>query len=96
MVVTGYPHCGRRSWQRHAPRRWPISGWTLDRRTLLVFGGSRGSRSINRALAQILPDLLAEGVQVLHVTGTLDWPEIEAIAQWSSARWVSGVCLPAS
>lgn len=43
------------------------------RRTLLVFGGSRGARAINMALIDQLPQLLAMGLQVLHITGTLDW-----------------------
>lgn len=45
--------------------------------TLLVFGGSRGARSINRALVPQLSDLLP-ACQIIHITGSLDWPEIEA------------------
>ncbi len=37
--------------------------------TLLVSGGSQGARSINLATEIALPDLLARGVQVLHVLG---------------------------
>ena len=48
-----------------------------DRPTLFVFGGSRGARSINQALLAILPRLLAR-TQVIHVSGRLDWPAIEA------------------
>jgi UDP-N-acetylglucosamine--N-acetylmuramyl-(pentapeptide) pyrophosphoryl-undecaprenol N-acetylglucosamine transferase len=44
--------------------------------TLLVFGGSKGARSINRALIAILPDLLTD-MQVIHISGHLDWLEIE-------------------
>ncbi len=43
---------------------------------LLVVGGSTGARSINRAIITILPELLEE-VQVVHITGRRDWPEIE-------------------
>lgn len=76
-LVTGYPL--RQNFMR-ATRQAALEHFGLDsgRQTLLVFGGSRGARSINRALAAILPDLLADDVQVLHVTGTLDWPEVEA------------------
>ena len=42
------------------------------------FGGSRGARSINRALLTVLPALLEDGVQVLHVSGETDWPEVKA------------------
>ena len=76
-VVTGYPL--RREFRR-ATRAAGQAHFGLDpqRRTLLVFGGSRGARSINRALLAILPELLADGVQVLHVSGELDWPEVAA------------------
>lgn len=76
-IVTGYP---LRAEMRRATREAAIKHFGLDasRRTLLVFGGSRGARSINRALLAILPDLLADGLQIIHVTGTLDWPEVEA------------------
>jgi UDP-N-acetylglucosamine--N-acetylmuramyl-(pentapeptide) pyrophosphoryl-undecaprenol N-acetylglucosamine transferase len=44
---------------------------------VLVFGGSKGARSINQALIQVLPDLLEE-VQVLHITGSLDWEDMKS------------------
>ncbi len=76
-VVTGYPL--RRAFTE-STRAAGQAHFGLDpqRRTLLVFGGSRGARSINRALLAVLPHLLAEGVQVLHVSGELDWPEVSA------------------
>lgn len=36
---------------------------------LLVSGGSQGARSINQAITEAFPKLLAEGIQVLHVLG---------------------------
>jgi UDP-N-acetylglucosamine--N-acetylmuramyl-(pentapeptide) pyrophosphoryl-undecaprenol N-acetylglucosamine transferase len=76
-VVTGYP---LRPALLAATREAGIAHFGLDaaRRTLLVTGGSRGARTINRAVTAILPALLAEGVQVLHITGTLDWEEVRA------------------
>ncbi|MEZ4670432.1 MAG: UDP-N-acetylglucosamine--N-acetylmuramyl-(pentapeptide) pyrophosphoryl-undecaprenol N-acetylglucosamine transferase [Anaerolineae bacterium] len=76
-VVTGYP---LRAEMMSATREAGIQHFGLDaeRKTLLVFGGSRGSRAINNALLEIVPELLADGLQVIHVTGTLDWAEIEA------------------
>ncbi len=76
-VVTGYPLRGE---VENATREAAIEHFGLqpDKQTLLVFGGSRGARSINRALLSIVPDLLQDGLQIIHVTGTLDWPEIEA------------------
>lgn len=76
-VTTGYP---LRQSMLDATREAGIQQFGLDpeRKTLLVFGGSRGSRAINYALLDILPQLLSDGVQVIHVTGTLDWQDIEA------------------
>jgi UDP-N-acetylglucosamine--N-acetylmuramyl-(pentapeptide) pyrophosphoryl-undecaprenol N-acetylglucosamine transferase len=75
-VVTGYP---LRKDVLAANRAEAIKHFGLDAgcKTLLVFGGSRGARSINRALMDILPDLLAQGLQIIHVSGTLDWPDVE-------------------
>jgi UDP-N-acetylglucosamine--N-acetylmuramyl-(pentapeptide) pyrophosphoryl-undecaprenol N-acetylglucosamine transferase len=74
-VVTGYP---LRAGLREATREAGIQHFNLDpkRPILLVFGGSRGARSLNRALLDCLSELLAAGIQVLHITGTLDWPEV--------------------
>jgi UDP-N-acetylglucosamine--N-acetylmuramyl-(pentapeptide) pyrophosphoryl-undecaprenol N-acetylglucosamine transferase len=76
-VTTGYP---LRQAMLEATREVAIQQFDLDptRKTVLVFGGSRGSRAINNALLAILPQLLSEDAQVIHVTGTLDWAEIEA------------------
>ena len=75
-VVTGYP---LRAQIHSATREAAVAHFGLDpaRKTLLVFGGSRGARSINTALLAVLPQLLADGVQVVHVSGTLDWPQVE-------------------
>jgi UDP-N-acetylglucosamine--N-acetylmuramyl-(pentapeptide) pyrophosphoryl-undecaprenol N-acetylglucosamine transferase len=68
------------------PVRADLLSWTRDDAlealdlssslpVLLVFGGSKGARSINQALIRILPDLLDE-MQVVHITGKLDWSEV--------------------
>lgn len=74
-VATGYPV---RKALLSATRAGGQARFGLDpaRQTLLVFGGSRGARTINRAVIAVLPDLLADGVQVIHVTGALDWQEV--------------------
>jgi UDP-N-acetylglucosamine--N-acetylmuramyl-(pentapeptide) pyrophosphoryl-undecaprenol N-acetylglucosamine transferase len=74
-VVTGYP---LRRQMLDATRADGLRHFGLDpaRRTLLVFGGSRGARAINYALLDILPQILADGLQVIHVTGTLDWDDL--------------------
>lgn len=77
VLVTGYPT---------RPALEPIAttqaqaqlGLASNLPVLLVFGGSRGARSINEALWNCLPALL-KNCQVLHVTGELDWPKIPQV-----------------
>ncbi len=78
-VVTGYPV---RSEFRDAAKLDKAEalahfGLHPGRPTLLVFGGSRGARSINRAVMSALPELLTRA-QVIHISGNLDWPEVSA------------------
>ncbi|HVU11047.1 MAG TPA: UDP-N-acetylglucosamine--N-acetylmuramyl-(pentapeptide) pyrophosphoryl-undecaprenol N-acetylglucosamine transferase, partial [Phototrophicaceae bacterium] len=74
-VVTGYPV---RASLLKANRADGIAHFRLDpaKKTLLVTGGSRGARSINNAVIEIVPQLLADGIQIIHITGTLDWEAI--------------------
>ncbi|HLC34044.1 MAG TPA: undecaprenyldiphospho-muramoylpentapeptide beta-N-acetylglucosaminyltransferase [Anaerolineales bacterium] len=77
-TTTGYPV---REDLMHAERLAARAqqGWRDDDFVLLVLGGSRGARSINRALLACLPDLLRE-MHVVHVSGALDWAEVEQAA----------------
>lgn len=52
-----------------------------DRKTLLVFGGSLGASSINRAVAGILSGLRAMNVQTIWQTGELDFERMNRIIQ---------------
>lgn len=75
VTETGYP---LRPEILEADREAAIQGFGLDpaRKTLLVFGGSRGSRSINNAAVAMAPELVADGVQILHISGRLDWDTV--------------------
>lgn len=80
-VVTGYPVrpeilalVGRKVEARLALQL------ETDVPVLLVFGGSRGARSINQALAAKL-SIILQHCQVVHVSGALDWPEVAARAE---------------
>jgi UDP-N-acetylglucosamine--N-acetylmuramyl-(pentapeptide) pyrophosphoryl-undecaprenol N-acetylglucosamine transferase len=44
---------------------------------LLVFGGSQGARSLNRALAGAVDAITGAGVQILHVTGPKNAADIQ-------------------
>lgn len=74
--VTGYPvRKDVTAWGKDEAKR--VLGLRDDLPTLLVFGGSKGARSINRALLGILPQLLPE-MQVIHISGQLDWSAVES------------------
>ena len=81
MVVSGYPVRAEIRAARSLSRENALGMFDLapGRPTLFVFGGSRGARNINRALMAVLPELLTEA-QIIHVSGTLTWPEVEANA----------------
>jgi len=76
VVVTGYPV---RAQVAQGTRDLALKHFGLveSRKTLLVFGGSRGARSLNTALMAALDDLLAD-LQIIHVSGELDWPRVKA------------------
>ncbi|MCU0485080.1 MAG: glycosyltransferase [Anaerolineales bacterium] len=79
LSVTGYPlRPDLAGWEAAAARR--KLGLEPDLPTLLVFGGSKGARSINQALMAILPELL-QTMQVVHISGRLDWDAVQANAQ---------------
>jgi UDP-N-acetylglucosamine--N-acetylmuramyl-(pentapeptide) pyrophosphoryl-undecaprenol N-acetylglucosamine transferase len=74
-VWTGYPL--RKNLEASSERRWRNReeakrrlGIAPTGQVLLVFGGSSGARTINRAVFQALPRLLQrEGLTVFHATG---------------------------
>lgn len=71
-ALTGYPLQEDRLL---ATREAALAHFQLDgaRKTLLVFGGSRGARNINIALGGHLQRLLDDGLQIIHITGEFDW-----------------------
>jgi undecaprenyldiphospho-muramoylpentapeptide beta-N-acetylglucosaminyltransferase len=79
VQVSGYP-------TRPDLQRWELTkayqalGLAEGLPVVLVFGGSKGARSINQALLPILPAILSEA-QVVHISGSLDWNEVQAASQ---------------
>jgi UDP-N-acetylglucosamine--N-acetylmuramyl-(pentapeptide) pyrophosphoryl-undecaprenol N-acetylglucosamine transferase len=76
VFVTGYPiRTGLKEWNRKAGRKQ--FGIPEDEKTLLVFGGSKGARSINQALLKALPDLLDE-MHIIHISGKDHWETVQS------------------
>ncbi len=75
LIVTGYPiRPELLNWKKPVARK--RLGLKTDLPVVLVFGGSKGARSINLALLEHLTTLL-ERVEVVHISGELDWPQVE-------------------
>lgn len=83
VTVTGYP---ARSDSQQISREKALEQFELSTvmPTLLVFGGSKGALSINRALIKILPELL-EKMQIIHISGEYSWNEVQAAQENLSA-----------
>ncbi|MGE5248609.1 MAG: undecaprenyldiphospho-muramoylpentapeptide beta-N-acetylglucosaminyltransferase [Bacteroidota bacterium] len=78
IVVTGYPVRGELSgWTRESGAK--LLGLSDENPVVLITGGSQGARSLNHAVLEHLPALLRMA-QVIHISGSLDWPEVQAAA----------------
>jgi UDP-N-acetylglucosamine:LPS N-acetylglucosamine transferase len=74
-IVSGYPlRKDMRVWDRERAREF--FGIQPGSPVLLVFGGSQGARSLNRAVLKALPRLLME-MEVIHLSGQLDWLDVK-------------------
>ena len=83
-VITGYPvRASLEKWKRQEGRA--RLGLTNDLPVLLFLGGSKGARSINRALLSCLDGLL-EMTQIVHLSGQLEWPEVKTAQPALPAR----------
>lgn len=77
LVVTGYPtRTDLRKLDRQSARKQ--LGLGNDLPVLMIYGGSKGARLINQAITANLNELL-KIAQVIHLTGELDWPEIQKV-----------------
>jgi UDP-N-acetylglucosamine--N-acetylmuramyl-(pentapeptide) pyrophosphoryl-undecaprenol N-acetylglucosamine transferase len=74
VIETGYPlRPDLAIWSRETANRFLGISGKLP--VLLVFGGSKGARSINMAILQDLNSLL-EKFEIIHLTGDLDWDNV--------------------
>ncbi len=84
-IVTGYPvRADIGDWSR--TRAAAHFSLTEDLPVLLIVGGSQGARSINTAILDNLSTLL-ELAQIIHISGQLDWPTVEAASKKLGAEY---------
>lgn len=59
-------------------RKEALSTFDFDsrRKTLAVFGGSQGARTVNEAVISSYPFIRDRGIQILHLTGEGDYPYV--------------------
>jgi len=70
-ILTGYPvRAGLANWDKKSGRK--AMGIKSNLPVLLVWGGSKGARSINAALFEHLEHLLDQ-MEVIHISGQTDW-----------------------
>jgi UDP-N-acetylglucosamine--N-acetylmuramyl-(pentapeptide) pyrophosphoryl-undecaprenol N-acetylglucosamine transferase len=84
VLLTGNPIRGQiGQWGRvEARERMGLTSWSGDRPVLLVTGGSQGSRRINTAIVEALPDLIGKlGFSVVHLTGRTLYDETAAAVE---------------
>ncbi|NTV02288.1 MAG: undecaprenyldiphospho-muramoylpentapeptide beta-N-acetylglucosaminyltransferase [Chlorobiaceae bacterium] len=86
VFVTGNPARSFEAGEPGAARR--RFGLEPSRPTMLVFGGSRGARSINNAMLGFIPKLSGK-VNLIWQTGSLDFPRIEKEVRPSDSLWVA-------
>ena len=77
-TVTGLPlrqdiqmaaECAANNWLEARSKAKQNLGWSLERPTLVILGGSQGSTFINGQIEKALPVLVAQGFQILHSVG---------------------------
>ena len=79
ITLTGYPvRADLARWTRQEARK--ELNLNDEGPVLLVSGGSKGARSINTAVLANLPALV-EAAQIVHITGELDWSNVEEKAK---------------
>lgn len=73
--VTGYPlRANMKRWDKDKAREF--FKIRSQQKILFIFGGSKGARSINRAVMRHIKEL-STYTEIIHVTGQLDWFEVE-------------------
>ena len=93
VIETGYPvrHSLETWTKKNGREHFTIKG---KKPVVLFFGGSKGARSINQAVSRNVEALL-EFTEIIHISGELDWEEIERTSKSLSLEKSLGYhCFP--
>jgi UDP-N-acetylglucosamine--N-acetylmuramyl-(pentapeptide) pyrophosphoryl-undecaprenol N-acetylglucosamine transferase len=84
ITVTGYPtRPDLQRWTRETGRQF--LNIHSDKPVVLVFGGSKGARSINQAILNNLGELLSLA-EIIHISGSLDWEMVQSAREMLSEQ----------
>lgn len=75
VVLTGNPRASEVLGQDAEKGRQSL-GLEKDKKTVLIFGGSRGAKAINEAVLQMIPSLTEKPYQVVYVTGEVHYEKV--------------------
>ncbi|MGM0873565.1 MAG: undecaprenyldiphospho-muramoylpentapeptide beta-N-acetylglucosaminyltransferase [Bacillota bacterium] len=75
VVLTGNPRASEVLGQDAEKGRRSL-GLQANRKTVLIFGGSRGAKAINDAVLQMIPSLKDKSYQVVYVTGEVHYEKV--------------------
>ncbi|WEV45486.1 undecaprenyldiphospho-muramoylpentapeptide beta-N-acetylglucosaminyltransferase [Streptococcaceae bacterium ESL0687] len=75
-VYTGNPRAQEVA-DLYAPGALGVFNMSTERKTVLIFGGSRGAFTINEAMLDVLPKFIGKSYQVVYVAGETYYREFE-------------------
>jgi len=77
-IVTGYPVYRSSGLTLSKAEAAAAFGFSADRFTILILGGSQGSQFVNQCFLKTIPCLKQHlSFQVIHISGHTDYPEVE-------------------
>ncbi|PMC38345.1 undecaprenyldiphospho-muramoylpentapeptide beta-N-acetylglucosaminyltransferase [Bacillus sp. UMB0899] len=75
VVLTGNPRASEVLGQDASKGRESL-GLDKNKKTVLIFGGSRGAKAINEAVLEMIPSLEEKPYQVVYVTGEVHFDKV--------------------
>ncbi|KKB39258.1 undecaprenyldiphospho-muramoylpentapeptide beta-N-acetylglucosaminyltransferase [Bacillus thermotolerans] len=76
VVLTGNPRASEVA-NAQPSNALQSFGLSKDKKTVLIFGGSRGARPINEAVIKAVPKLASKPYQILYITGDVHFENVQ-------------------